>query len=88
MLPAWLKNHGMEPMSATDAASDPQVLASIDRGVKRANEAVSRAESIRKFTVLPIDFTTANGYLTPSMKVRRKLVIRDFADTVDRLYQK
>ena len=88
MLPAWLKNHGLEPMSATDAASDPQVLASIDRGVKRANEAVSRAESIRKFTVLPIDFTTANGYLTPSMKVRRKLVIRDFADTVDRLYQK
>ena len=88
MLPAWLKNHGMEPMSATDAVSDPQVLASIDRGVKRANEAVSRAESIRKFTVLPIDFTTANGYLTPSMKVRRKLVIRDFADTVDRLYQK
>ena len=88
MLPAWLKNHGLEPMSAADAASDPQVLASIDRGIKRANEAVSRAESIRKFTVLPIDFTTANGYLTPSLKVKRKLVINDFADTIERLYEK
>lgn len=87
MLPAWLKNHGLEPMSAAVAATDPQVLASIDRGIKRANEAVSRAESIRKFTVLPIDFTTANGYLTPSLKVKRKAVINDFAETIDRLYQ-
>jgi long-chain acyl-CoA synthetase len=87
MLPAWLKNHGLEPSSAFDATKDPQVLAAIDRAVKRANEAVSRAESIRKFTVLSIDFTVQNGYLTPSLKVKRNEVLRDFKDEIDKIYE-
>lgn len=86
MLPAWMKNHGLEPSTVTEAIADPQVLAAIDRAVKRANEAVSRAESIRKFTVLPVDFTVQNGYLTPSLKVKRNAVLADFADTIEQLY--
>ena len=88
MLPGWLKNHGFEALTVAEAVKDPQVLASIDRAIKRANEAVSRAESIRKFTVLPIDFTTDNGYLTPSLKVKRNLVLKDFAVTIDQIYEK
>lgn len=86
MLPAWLKNHGLEPSTAFDATSDPQVLAAIDRAIKRANEAVSRAESIRTFKVLPIDFTVQNGYLTPSLKVKRNLVLKDFAKDIESIY--
>ncbi|MGO1590876.1 MAG: AMP-dependent synthetase/ligase [Ancrocorticia sp.] len=88
MLPAWLRNHGFDALTAAEAVKDPQVLASIDRAIKRANEAVSRAESIRKFKVLPIDFTTDNGYLTPSLKVKRNLVLQDFATTIDEIYEK
>ncbi|MDR2378726.1 MAG: hypothetical protein LBD70_04800, partial [Bifidobacteriaceae bacterium] len=50
------------------------------------NQAVSRAESIREFRVLGVDFTEENGYLTPSMKVKRDLVLNDFAGEIDALY--
>ena len=86
MLPGWLRSHGLPEMSAKEAAENPQVLAAIDRAIKRANEAVSRAESIRKFRILPIDFTVANGYMTPSMKLKRAAVLRDFADDIEKIY--
>ena len=60
--------------------------AALDRAAVRANAAVSRAESIRKLSVLTVDFTEANGYLTPSMKVKRSAVLRDFAGQVDAIY--
>jgi len=74
----------MEPAAA---AVEPRVLAALDRAAARANEAVSRAESIRKVRVLPTDFTEANGYLTPSLKVKRALVLTDFAAEIDALYE-
>ncbi len=86
MLPGWLANHGLPGMSVLDAASHPDVLAAIDRAVQRANEAVSRAESIRRFHVLDSDFTVANGYLTPSLKVKRRVILRDFSAHVEALY--
>lgn len=86
MLPGWLANHGLPAMDVTAAAGDARVLEALDRAVARANEAVSRAESIRKIRVLDTDFTEANGYLTPSLKVKRALVLRDFAAQVDELY--
>ncbi|MBD8060475.1 AMP-binding protein [Cellulomonas sp. JH27-2] len=86
MLPGWLRNHGLPAMDVVAAGRDREVLAALDRAVERANEAVSRAESIRKIRVLPTDFTEANGYLTPSLKVKRALVLKDFADDIDELY--
>ena len=62
------------------------MLEAIQHAVDRANEAVSKAESIRKFSVLAADFTEANGYLTPSLKLKRAVVMKDFADDVDKLY--
>lgn len=85
-LPRWLENHDLPPMSVPEAASDPQVIAAIDRAVKRTNTHVSRAESIRKFQILATDFTTGNGYLTPSMKVKRSKVIADFSAVIDNIY--
>ncbi len=86
MLPGWLSMHGLPAMDVTSAAHDPKVLEALDRAVERANEAVSRAESIRKIRVLTTDFTEANGYLTPSLKVKRAAVLKDFAAEVDGLY--
>ncbi|MDR2453786.1 MAG: AMP-dependent synthetase/ligase, partial [Bifidobacteriaceae bacterium] len=86
MLPGWLANHGQPPMSLAQARTDPAVLASLERGVARANEAVSRAESIRKFAVLADDFTELNGYLTPSLKVKRGKVLAAYQNEIDGLY--
>jgi long-chain acyl-CoA synthetase len=83
----WKNQHG-KPASATaaDLANDPDLLADLQAAVDDANKAVSRAESIRKIRVLPIDFTTDNGYITPSLKVKRALVAKDFAADIDALY--
>ncbi|UNX56340.1 AMP-dependent synthetase/ligase [Georgenia sp. TF02-10] len=87
MLPTWLANHGLPAMGVAEAAQHPAVLAALDRAVARANTAVSRAESIRKIRVLTEDFTEANGYLTPSMKVKRAKVLTDLADEIDAIYR-
>jgi long-chain acyl-CoA synthetase len=86
MLPGWLSMHGLPPMDVTTAARDPQVLDALDRAAERASQVVSRAESIRKIRVLTTDFTEANGYLTPSLKVKRGAVLEDFAAEIDELY--
>ena len=80
----WKQQHG-RPADA-DVRDDPELIADIQLAVDDANKAVSRAESIRRFRILAADFTEANGYLTPSLKVRRNLVIRDYADDINALY--
>ncbi|GAA2247308.1 AMP-dependent synthetase/ligase [Rarobacter faecitabidus] len=86
-LPGWLKAHGKSEMSVAEAKSDADVIASLDQAVARTNRAVSRAESIRKYRILDGDFTVANGYLTPSLKVKRSLVLQDFARDVAAIYE-
>ena len=88
-LEQWKQRHG-KPAAATaaDLATDPDLLADLQAAVDDANEAVSRAESIRKFRVLPVDFTTDNDYITPSLKVKRANVAKDFAAEIEALYAK
>jgi len=87
MLPVWAKNHGLdEGITIEQARENDVVLAEIQRAVDDANTAVSKAESIRRFAVLGGDFTEDNGYLTPSMKLRRNIVLKDFHDDVEALY--
>ena len=83
----WKKQHD-KPADATAAslADDPDLLAELQAAVDDANKAVSRAESIRKIKVLPVDFTTENDYITPSLKVKRALVAKDFAAEIEALY--
>jgi long-chain acyl-CoA synthetase len=64
----------------------PELLAELQAAVDAANKAVSRAESIRRFRVLPGDFTEQDGYLTPSLKVRRNVIVKDFAADIEALY--
>ncbi|WP_028046512.1 long-chain fatty acid--CoA ligase [Cellulomonas sp. URHE0023] len=85
-VPGWLAAHGKPEMSVADAATDPDVLESLDHAVEKANKAVSRAESVRKYRILSQDLTIANGYLTPKLSIRRAQVLKDFAGEVDALY--
>lgn len=86
MLPVWLKSKGLDPVDPAAAAELPLVRESLERAISRANERVSRAESIRRYRIVNAAFTVENGYLTPSLKLKRRAVLRDFAHEVDALY--
>jgi long-chain acyl-CoA synthetase len=86
MYPAWAKNNGVANVSFEQARTNETVLAELQKAVDDANKAVSKAESIRKFAVLEGDFTEENGYLTPSLKLKRNIVMKDFHDQVEALY--
>ncbi len=85
-LPGWLKAKGLPEMPVEQAVADTTVRAHLDKAVERTNKAVSRAESIRKYEVVLEDFTIANGYLTPSLKVKRERVIVDYHERIENLY--
>jgi long-chain acyl-CoA synthetase len=86
MWPLWAAMHGLEGLPMSSAAENPVVLEALQEAVDKANEAVSRAESIRKFAVLDNDFTEESGHLTPSLKLKRNVVLLDYTDEVERLY--
>lgn len=87
MLPAWLANNGLPAeMPLADAANNPQVRAEVQRAVDIANKNVSRAESIRKFTILDTEWTEASGHLTPKMSIKRNVILSDFADAIEDIY--
>ena len=85
--PAWLKQKG-KPATTTIASmtSDPDLIAEIQGAVNDANKAVSNAEDIKKFTILPEDWTEEGGQLTPSMKLKRNVVMKEYSSEVDALY--
>ncbi len=86
MLPTWAKIHGKPGLTMDAALKDPEVAAEIDGAVADANKAVSKAESIRKYVILPGDFTEETGHLTPSLKLKRNVVLRDYEDEVEALF--
>jgi long-chain acyl-CoA synthetase len=86
-LPGWLESKGKPAGStAEDLRDDPELLAELDAAVKEANRAVSQAEAIKKFRVLAADFTEDNGMLTPSLKLKRSVVMKEFDSEVEGLY--
>lgn len=89
MLPIWLKNHGAEnTLNITEAAKLPVVIAAIQKAVDEVNSQVSKAESIRKFVIVASELSEASGHLTPSMKIKRSVVVADFAAEVDEIYNR
>lgn len=87
MLPTWLGNAGLpKEMSLAEAATNDAVRAEIQKAVDAANARVSRAESIRKFTVLDSEWTEASGHLTPKLSIKRNVIMSDFADEIAAIY--
>ena len=74
------------PAGIADLVDDPDLRAEIEAAVEDANKAVSKAESIRKFTILPDDWTEEGGQLTPSLKLKRNVVMRECRDEIAALY--
>ncbi|MDX8029514.1 long-chain fatty acid--CoA ligase [Lentzea sp. BCCO 10_0856] len=87
--PSWKESHG-KPASAEvpDLIEDADLLAEIQAVVDDANKSVSKAEAIRKFRVLPVDFTEAGGEMTPSLKLKRSVVATTYSSDIDAIYAK
>ena len=86
MLPGWLKNHDLPQMDLREAAEDDAVQAEVAKAVEQMNKTVSRAEGVKKFTILPIELSEENGYLSAKQSVKRHLINKDFAADIDALY--
>jgi long-chain acyl-CoA synthetase len=85
--PAWLSRHGKPAgTSVADLLEDAELRAEIDAAVAEANTAVSKAEAIRKYRILPVDFTEQGGEMTPSLKIKRAVVADHFATDIDAIY--
>jgi long-chain acyl-CoA synthetase len=84
-IPMWAEQHG-KSREIADLVDDPDLRAEIETAVQDANKAVSKAESIRKFTILPDEWTEEGGQLTPSLKLKRNVVMRELRDEVAALY--
>ena len=87
MLPGWCASRGITPvLPAHEAAHDERVLHAVQEAVDAANGRVSRAESVRSFTVIDTELTEASGHLTPKLTIKRSVVLRDFAADVEYIY--
>ncbi|MEW2283468.1 AMP-dependent synthetase/ligase [Streptomyces sp. NPDC047841] len=84
----WRQMIGKHPVPPELLVDDEELRAVLQRALDEANRMVSRPESIRRFAVLPVDFTESAGHLTPSMKLRRDQILRDFAAEVEGLYER
>ncbi|WP_426498028.1 AMP-dependent synthetase/ligase [Streptomyces sp. D54] len=84
----WRQMTKKQDIPMRDLVHDEDLRTSLQKAVDEANRLVSRAESIRKFTVLAVDFTEEAGHLTPSLKLKRDAIARDFAGEIEALYRK
>lgn len=86
-LPGWLQRHGLPGnTSVGEAVENPVVKAAVQDLITQANASVSQAEAIKSFRIVAADFTEASGHLTPSMKVKRAQVLKDFEPVIEEMY--
>ncbi|WP_066285818.1 AMP-dependent synthetase/ligase [Arthrobacter sp. B6] len=86
-LPGWLQRHGLPNTTTLDEAVEhPVVKAAVQDLITHANNSVSQAEAIKSFRIVAADFTEASGHLTPSMKVKRAQVMKDFDTVIEEMY--
>jgi long-chain acyl-CoA synthetase len=86
-LPGWLQRHGLPNTTPLEeAVESPVVKAAVQDLITHANNSVSQAEAIKSFRIVPADFTEASGHLTPSMKVKRAQVMKDFETVIEEMY--
>ncbi|MET9424089.1 AMP-dependent synthetase/ligase [Streptomyces sp. NPDC006540] len=84
----WSAEHGKPAgSSAASLRDDADLQAEIQKAVDDGNAAVSKAESVRKFRILPTQFTEEAGHITPSLKLKRNVVVKDFADEIEAIYR-
>ncbi|MDH3540196.1 MAG: AMP-dependent synthetase/ligase, partial [Acidimicrobiia bacterium] len=85
--PAWAEENGKAGSSIADLVDDPALRAAVEEAIEDGNKAVSRAEAVREFRILPEDFTIEGGEITPTLKLRRAIVMKKYAGTVEDIYR-
>ncbi|MEU9417670.1 AMP-dependent synthetase/ligase [Streptomyces sp. NPDC048272] len=84
----WAAEHGKPAgVTAAELREDADLIAAVQKAVDDGNAAVSKAESVRKFRILPSQFTEESGHITPSLKLKRNVVAKDYADEIEALYR-
>jgi long-chain acyl-CoA synthetase len=84
----WAARHGLSNASFAELASRSDVLAEVQAGVDAANAEVSQSEQVRKFRVLPVDWTAESGELTPTLKLKRRVIAERYAGEIEDLYRR
>ena len=86
MAPIWAKRHGIEATSIADLAEDSQVRAEVERAVGEANQHLARVEQVKRFKVLGSEWTPESGELTPTLKLRRRVISERYLPEIESLY--
>ncbi|HVR77946.1 MAG TPA: long-chain fatty acid--CoA ligase [Acidimicrobiia bacterium] len=84
--PAWAQSNGLEYLDLASFSQLPEVKAEIERAVKEINETVSPVEQVKKWIIVPDEWTPDSGEVTPSLKLKRRVVVDKYADEIERLY--
>jgi long-chain acyl-CoA synthetase len=84
--PAWAKARGIEATSLAELADNPQVLATVGEAVAAANEQLARVQQVKRWQLLPVEWTAESEELTPTLKLKRRVIHRKYADVIDSLY--
>ncbi len=84
--PLWAKRHGIKFSSMTDLASCQELAAEVQQAVDDCNRQVARAESVRKFTILPVEWTAESEELTPTLKLKRRVIVAKYAAEIELMY--
>jgi long-chain acyl-CoA synthetase len=85
--PGWAKAHGVKAESLAELAADPVVLAEVGRAVDEANSRLARVQRIKYWRLLPVEWTAESEELTPTLKLKRRVVHAKYADIIDALYE-
>jgi long-chain acyl-CoA synthetase len=85
--PAWARGRGIEASSLAELAEQPAVLEEIGAAVAAANERLARVQQVKKWRVLPVEWTAESEELTPTLKLKRRVVHAKYADVIDALYE-
>jgi long-chain acyl-CoA synthetase len=86
-VPLWAGSHGKGDLSTEELRRDEELIAEVQKAVDESNKAVSRAEAIKTFRILPADLSIAGGELTPTLKVKRSIVASKYAGLIDEIYE-
>ena len=85
-LPVWARSHGIEPAPAAEMAAHPAVVAEVVRAVQEANTHLARVEQVKRVTIVPAEWTAESEELTPTLKLRRRVILRKYAAEIDGMY--
>jgi long-chain acyl-CoA synthetase len=84
--PLWAEANGVEYTDLATFAKDPKVVAEVQRIMDEANEHVARVEQVKRFHIVPDEWTPDSGEITPSLKLKRRVVLDKYSTEIESMY--